>query len=135
MQVNDECGNFFSVGYVEGMRMVGMHLGPRNKMEYPYSYDPILVFETSGEATGSAYSDRLRGWYEPSVLKEAKIKHLGKDTDYFSGISAKKIESLLRDLMGKPDLKLITIEEHCNQSSGFPVWYFAFQEPEEVSKK
>lgn len=109
-------------------KVLGGHLGPRTKLSHPYSYDPILQFFSGREPTGSVYSDRLSGWYESAVMREKMLKHFGNESDYYNSRSPLTIEAFLQDLMDKPTLKLTRIEEHCNQSSGFPVWFFAYRE-------
>lgn len=106
----------------------GMHSGPRTKATHPYSYDPMLVFDSGVEPTGSAYSDRLMGWYEYSVVRAKMQKHFGEQGDYYSSRSPAAIQAFLRDLMDKPELELVRIEEHCNQATGYPVWFFAFRD-------
>lgn len=105
----------------------GAHLGPRTKATHPYSYDPILVFDRGEEATGSAYSDRLLDWYDRDIVRAKMKLHFGEDGDYYSSRSPAAIQAFLRDLKGVPDLVLTRIEEHCNQATGFPVWYFAYK--------
>lgn len=116
-----------------GFRMVGMHTGPRTKFSHPYSYDPLIVFESKKEPTGSAYSDRLRDWYSAEKLSAAKLKHFGKQSDYYAVEHAPSVvEAFLQDLMDKPNLELVCIEEHCNQATGFPVWFFAYAESQDA---
>lgn len=113
-----------------GFRVVGMHTGPRTKFSHPYNYDPLIVFDSSKPATGCVYTDRLRGWYSSERMKEMKLKHFGKESDYYAvEHSASKVENFLRELMEKPSLEVVAIEEHCNQATGFPVWYIAYAEP------
>jgi hypothetical protein len=117
-----------------GVEMPGMHLGPRTKADHPYSYDPLLVYATGEQADGSVYSDRFRMWYDSAVLKSAMERHFGKTGDYYYDRSPTAIEAFLRDLLGKPQLKLVRIEEHCNVSNGYPCWFFAYQSGDAPTK-
>lgn len=98
----------------------------RSKAQYPYSYDPICIFNSSTEPTGSVYSDRLVGWYKYDVVRAKKLKHFGEVGDYYSNRSITSIQSFLRDLMDKPTLVVTRVEEQCNQATGHPLWYFAY---------
>ena len=118
-------------GYSPRFEMVGCHLGPRSKFTHPYSYDPLLQFRTGIEPTGSVYSDRLRGWYDYALIREKMKVHFGNEGDYYNNRSSQAIQAFLRDLLGKPHLQLTRIEEHCNQASGFPVWFFAYRDDSE----
>lgn len=109
------------------LEMVGAHLGPRTRANYPYSYDPILQFYTGEPYDGTCYSDRLLNWYDFTELQKLKRKHFGEVSDYYNKHEPQAIEAFLRDLMGHPHLKLVRIEEQCNQATGFPLWFFAFQ--------
>ncbi len=110
--------------------IVGMHLGPRTKFTHPYSYDPLLVYATGKKPTSSLYSDRLSLWYAEDVLRDKMKTHFGETGDYYDRRSPKAIQAFLRDLLQQPELVLTRIEEHCNWSSGYPVWHFAFSTPE-----
>jgi hypothetical protein len=99
----------------------------RTKATHPYSYDPEIQYVTKLTPTGSCYSDRLQLWYPSEVLRAKMLEHFGESGDYYSGRSAAKIQAFLRDLMDKPSLVLTRIEEHCNQATGYPVWFFAYK--------
>lgn len=133
MLMADIIGNIAEVP--PGMEIVGMHLGPRTKWEHPYSYDPILQFTTGEQADGSCYSDRLFGWYGYDVVRAKMQQHFGEQGDYWSQRKPKAVEAFLRDLLGRPGLKLTRIEEHCNVSNGFPCWYFAYQSGAETVER
>ncbi len=116
------------------IEIVGMHLGPRTRLEYPYSYDPILQFK-SGEAwNGSVYTDHFTMWYGYDRVRQLQEKHFGTTSDYYNRFPVKQVQEFLRELMDIPELKVVRIEEHCNQSSGYPCWFIAFRKPEEAAK-
>ncbi len=108
---------------------MGGHLGPRTRQTHPYSYDPILVHATGEEPTGSLYSDRLMGWYGYDTVRAAMQRHFGDQRDDYSGRSVSSIDAFLRELLGQPELRVVRIEEHCNQATGYPVWFFAYRCP------
>ena len=100
----------------------------RSKWEYPYSYDPICIFKTQVAPTGCLYTDRLRTWYDADLFREKMQQYFGEAGDHYSNRSVAKIELFLRDLMGYPSLQITRMEEHCNQATGFPVWFFEYTE-------
>jgi hypothetical protein len=136
-QVVDTLGNMVPVFFEENPEpspgnwpeIVGMHLGPRTKLDHPYTYDPILQFASGIQPNGSLYTDRLKLWYDYKVLKAAMQRHFGDESDYFDRRPVTKIQDFLRDLMGSPKLVITRIEEHCNQSNGYPCWFIAYHEP------
>jgi hypothetical protein len=105
---------------------MGLHMGPRTKRSHPYTYDALLVYSTGEERDGSCYSDRLLRWRPVAEVRALMKKHFGDEGDYFDSRSPAAIQSFLRETLNLPELKLTRVEEHCNQSSGFPTWYFAF---------
>lgn len=116
------------------VEVVGMHLGPRTKHEYPYSYDAILQwkkFNTTPSDATAVYADRLCQW-NYDKYRRLCLEHFrnGNDTggDYFHGRSPAKIEQFLRDYYDNQDLELLRVEEHCNIGNGFPVWVFFFRD-------
>lgn len=104
----------------------GLHMGPRTKQSNPYTYDPLLVYATGATPDGSAYSDRLLQWRPYPEVRAFMRQHFGNEGDYYDNRSPQAIEAFLRDTLNLPQLQLVRIEEHCCQSSGFPVWYFGF---------
>lgn len=108
--------------------MVGMHLGPKTRFSHPYSYDPILQYSAKGKPDGSLYSDRLSMWYSSELIKKKMLQHFGSDRDDWDRYKPKDIESFLRDVLDRPTLVLTRIEQHCNVSNGYPVWYFGYIE-------
>lgn len=116
-------------GYM--LDMVGTHLGPRTKQTNPYSYDALLQwkkYDKTPENASAVYSDRMLQW-DYTKFRSLCREHFNHEGDYFGGRSPKKIEAFMRAYFGNPDLELVRIEEHCNQSSGYPVWAFFYVDP------
>jgi hypothetical protein len=116
------------------LEIVGMHLGPRTKADYPYSYDAVLQwkkFDRTPQDGHVVYSDRLAQW-DYDKYRRLCLEHFrqGNDPggDYFYLRSPQKIEQFLRDYYGNPELELLRVEEHCNVGNGFPVWVFFFRD-------
>lgn len=100
--------------------------GPRTKMSHPYSYDPFTVWRGDGAATNGVYTDRLLQWGfdKHNALCQ---KHFGERSQYWADREPEKIQDFLRDYLGDPALVLVEVVEHCNQATGFPLWYLAFR--------
>lgn len=99
----------------------------RSKQEYPYSYDPICVYECKVEPTGWVYSDRLFSWYGYDVVRAKMQEYFGEAGeagDYYSNRKLGAIQAFLQDVMNKPTLVITRMEEHCNQATGYPMWFF-----------
>lgn len=98
----------------------------RTKSEYPYSYDPIVVFRNFQlESDNTVWSDRLFQWdYEK--YNKLCTKHFGNESQYWYDRNPELVESFLSDYVGY-EIKLVRITESCNVSSGFPVWSFDFK--------
>lgn len=100
----------------------------RSKLEYPYTYDPFILhrFGENDEANGTAYTDRL--WQQDHKKYDRLcMKHFGDRGQYWDQRDPKKMEAFLKDWMDDPNLKLIFVEEHCNHSTGYPVWRLDFR--------
>ncbi len=101
----------------------------RTKHSHPYSYDNICVYAVEKQATGGAYSDRMIQWdYEK--FERLNKEHFGNRSQYWSDRSPNQIEAFLRDYFDKPNLQLVLVIESCNQASGYPVWYFGYNDAE-----
>ncbi len=99
----------------------------RSKQSFPYNYDSFVQWRggTNEEINGSCYSDRLLQWnYEK--CRTLMQKHFGESGDYFSRRKPEAIESFLREYFEDDSLRLILIMEHCNQSTGYPLWSFEY---------
>jgi len=97
----------------------------RTKRTHPYSYDGFVTWQIDGEPNHSVYSDQLLMWDYNKHNKLCK-KYFGNEGQCWRERSPKKIEAFLRDWFEVPSLKLIRVMEHCNVSSGFPLWSFGF---------
>jgi hypothetical protein len=134
-QSNDGVPGVFTVygEYVPGgPERVGEHLGPRSKQQYPYSYDPLLVYRRYAKLpaeTHAVYSDRLRQW-DFDKFRALSRTHFGNEGDSFHSRKPAKIEAFLREWFEQPELQLVRVEEHCNVSNGFPVWVFWYRNKE-----
>lgn len=110
-------------------------VGGKTKFTNPYDYDPILQFSARSKLpeNGSCYSDRMSQWdykkYRDLCEKHFKGKNGDPGGDYFDRRTPADIEAFLREYFDKPELTLLRVEEHCNVSNGFPVWFFAWNNP------
>lgn len=97
----------------------------RTKQDHPYSYDTFLVWRSGPnlEANRSLWSDRLYQW-DAQKYNRCRNEVFGNHGQYWHE-EPEKIEQFLRLYYDDPELRLIYIEESCNQASGFPVWHFA----------
>ena len=95
----------------------------RDRMSYPYSYDPFLIYwneETEGiECNNSIYTDRLSGW-DYNKLRSLSQKHFGEQGDYWNNRSPEKIEAFLSEWTGKK-VTLIANIQYVHLSNGFPL--------------
>lgn len=135
--VFDKSGKKLPLRLVEesNLEFPGMCLGERNRHSYPYSYDPYLQWSKQQGVPADAqgvYSDRMRQW-NYALYRELCQKHFaGKNGDpggdYFNRRKPKDIEAFLREYFSKPKLELVRVEEHCNMSSGYPIWVFYYRD-------
>lgn len=93
----------------------------RTKWSHPYNYDPILQWAGGADPNGTVYTDRLLSW-DYKKHDELCEKHFGDRGQYWSNRKPQTIEAFLRDYLDAPGLVLCVVTEHCNQSTGFPVW-------------
>ena len=100
----------------------------RTKDDYPYSYDPFLVWSNGeiGDDVKTVYSDRLYQW-DSSKFESVSNKIWGKYSQYFDDKEPHEIEAFLSEYMDKK-IRLVAIMECCNHSSGFPYWRFCYRE-------
>lgn len=101
----------------------------RTSREYPYSYDPFLVYKdpTWADTDTVVYSDRLEEW--DSASYDRCWKEVWDDPgQYFSGRTPIDIEKFLQLYFEDSALKLTGIEEGCNVGSGYPFWVFYIKE-------
>lgn len=105
-------------------------INARTKAEYPYSYDPILIFETRvKERNGTIYSDRLLQW-DREKHDALCIKLFGNKGQYWNGRHPKLVEAFLCDWCKCPELELARIVEYCNAANGYPCWRFDYYQPQ-----
>jgi len=100
----------------------------RPKHSYPYNYSPHANWQHPTELdsqNGGFYTDRAFTWdYEKyNTLCQ---KHFGNHGQYWNDRDPKKIEAWVRDYNDDQTLILTSVVEHCNQSSGFPLWYLGY---------
>lgn len=100
----------------------------RTPLDYPYSYDMYVTYKNGQkeDITGSRYSDRLLQW-DYKLTRDLMQKHFGESGDIYSDREPEKIEKFLRERLNEPNLRLIAIQQECNVSNGFPVWWFGYK--------
>lgn len=102
------------------------HIPPRTKFSHPYSYDPIVLFDTGEKSTDSAYSDRMSQWnYEKF---RASMKDQGEM--HFSWHSKDAVQKFLRAYYSENTTEVLHVTrvvEMCNASSGYPVWFIEWK--------
>lgn len=99
----------------------------RNKIEYPYSYDPYVQWKTDENEKWDSvvYSDRLLLW-DFNKFNVCCQQVFGDKGQSFSNREPEKIEKFL-SLYFDCSIKLIIIQEGCNVSNGYPYWIFHFK--------
>lgn len=108
----------------------GVIVMPKTKASHPYSYDPIVLFSEDQTFDGhprSCWSDHLFRQH-PDTMSALKEKHFGSTGDYWPEQAPEKVKAFLSELLNVPELHLVRITEHCNVSSGYPVWHFMFED-------
>lgn len=100
----------------------------KTKEEYPYSYDPFMIYVRDYEThiTGGVYSDRIYRW-DYDKFDKLSMKYFGDKGQYFTGREPSDIEGFLQEYLDK-ELELIFIKQYVNMSSGYPLWYFGYKE-------
>lgn len=109
----------------------------RTPQEYPYSYDPYVIWGQQDEKDPAVYTDRLRQW-KPWFHGYLCRKHFG-DFVYSGGSVTKdpanrlrfdfepsQVEAYLCDYMGN-SVRLTCIMQHCNLATGYPLWTFHYR--------
>ena len=108
------------------MEWVSADPNTRTKATHPYSYDPFTMWRGPGEPDGGAYTDRLFQW-DHKKHDALCMKHFGDRGQYWGRRDTNKIQAFLRDYLDAPELVLCEVQEHCNQATGYPCWYFAYR--------
>lgn len=93
-------------------------------MNATYFNSPV-IFQNKETATDTVYSDRLYQW-DYKKHNELCQKHFGNEGQSWSSRKPKLIEAFLTDYIGKK-IVLCRIEQHENQSTGYPVWRFDYK--------
>ena len=106
------------------MEWISADSNVRTKATHPYNYDPFTMWRGPGKPDYGVYTDRLFQW-DYKKHDALCIKHFGNRSQYWDHRNTDKIQAFLRDYFNMPDLVLCEVQEHCNQATGYPVWYFA----------
>ncbi|MFJ8528309.1 hypothetical protein [Bacillus sp. NPDC094106] len=99
----------------------------KTKEDYPYSYDPYVVWEkdyVEGKSN-TVYSDRLLQW-DYKKFEECCMDVWGNQGQSFHNRTPEDIESFLSKYFCK-EVKLTAIMECCNVSNGYPIWMFYYE--------
>lgn len=101
----------------------------RTPREFPYSYDPFVVFKDPSwtDRDTVVYSDRLHEW-DWQKYNRCCMEVWNNEGQLFGGRKPADIERFLRLYNEDPGLKLTGIEEGCNYSNGYPFWVFYYRE-------
>jgi len=104
----------------------------RPKSKYPYTYSSFVTWRNgeNEEITESVYTDRLLQWDWDKHNRLCR-EHFGNEGQYWDNRDPKKIEAFLRDWTDNQELQLIVIMECCNQATGYPLWYFGYNIPQQ----
>ena len=103
------------------------HFPTRTKYSHPYSYDPIVLFNTGAKGDASAYSDRMVGWdYDKFYACLGKINN-GQGELGFRWGDRNLVTALMRDYNDDPVLEVTRVVEMCNASTGYPVWLVVYK--------
>jgi hypothetical protein len=100
--------------------------GKRTPLTHPYNYDPFVIWENGEKSTSTVYSDRMHGW-DYAKYNECSTKVFGDNGQLFDKRDPIDIERFLRLYFDRPDLILCCITQHCNQSTGYPLWRFEYR--------
>ena len=109
-----------------GNMLFNISEGKKTPLTHPYNYDPFVIWENEQKAEGSVYSDRMLQWDYEQFNKSVKAV-FGDTRQIFTGSTPEQIQELLRLYFEKPDLILCKITQHCNQSTGNPIWRFDYK--------
>ena len=125
----DQFGHFIFSPYVDEFdRPI-----ERTPHEYPYSYDSFVIHRVGAneDATSTIYSDRILQW-DYKKARKLMAKHFGESGDYWNNREPKKIEKFLREYCKDKTIEIVYIMEHCNRSSGYPLWSFHYKTQKNV---
>jgi hypothetical protein len=111
------------------------YAGKKSKWDYPYSYDPFMVWYNDEVKTlqdddgqlrdvSTIYTDRLLQW-DWDKHNELCRKHFGDEGQLWNDRDPKKIQAFLCDWTDKK-IVLIANVQYVNVSNGYPVWRLDF---------
>jgi hypothetical protein len=99
----------------------------RTKEEYPYSYDPYLLYHTGEKSVSGLYTDRLLQWdYDKHNRLCREV--FGNEGQYWHDRSPKDINKFLNKWLGEK-VELVSIVQYCNASNGYPTWFLSWKDP------
>ncbi len=128
---NLDCMWVNSFGDKQKYLYVDRHGNPIKKdpISHPYGYEAYVLWKIKNlqlkDITSGVYSDRLFQW-DCNKFNRLCEKYWGNTSQWFNLRSHKEIELFLREYLELSDLKLLMIEQMCNVSNGFPLWYFSY---------
>lgn len=98
----------------------------RNPVEYPYSYDPYVLYkcETYKETDTSYYSDRVQQWSKQefnNALSQMGLKPYGAPYERMSWKNPEQVGQLMSILL-KSKVECTAIMEGANYYNGYPYW-------------
>lgn len=109
------------------------HIPVRTKWTHPYSYDPIVLINTTVKPTSSAYSDRMQGWdytnYEQSSNRAAE-----KYGRRFEWSDEAIVRDFLRAYYKDGTIEVAKVIEMCNASNGYPLWFLSWSSSKKEAK-
>ena len=104
----------------------------RNPFTHPYSYDEFVIWKDetfSKDKNSAVYSDRLYQWDSKKYNKCCE-EIFQNQVQRFDQRNPERIEKFLC-MYFDTKIKLTSIVQGCNLSSGFPYWIFFYDQQEE----
>ncbi len=107
----------------------------KSKRDFPYNYDTFVLYGTSNMEFGcTEWSDHiLRRDYKK--YNKCLMEVFGNEGQIWSSRDFKSIEKFLKLYLEDESIELVRVLEGCNQSSGYPVWAFQFNNDESKARK
>lgn len=104
----------------------------RTPQTHPYSYECFVQWRNPSvqfvEGTGNgAYSDRMWSW-DSDKFDRFHEKVFKNKEQFFGSSQPGRIEAFLRLYFENPTLVLTDVYQDCNRSSGYPLWYFRWND-------
>lgn len=104
----------------------------RTPQTHPYSYETFVQWRNPSVqyvkgTHNNAYSDRMYTWDHEKFDRshERVFKNKGQ---FFGSSQPHEIEAFLRFYYDNPALVLTDVYQCCNQSSGYPLWFFRWND-------